>query len=168
MFDPTQPTPVSVEHISKEANPTTSGPKVKKPAKQKGSPTKSKPKKRTKVSSSSPKEDAHDIQVDSGRPKTPPAHSSEVPLNVSKSPAHTHGESPHNPPSPSQKGDVGVDHSSLHPPGTNPRVTYDDPIISSTHTHSGSFFSDTKLSRDGAISPTPEASLGLIPRRFTG
>ena len=48
VFDPTQPAPVSVEPISEEATHTMSGPMVKKPAKQKASPTKPKPKRKPK------------------------------------------------------------------------------------------------------------------------
>ncbi|XP_023760003.1 vegetative cell wall protein gp1-like [Lactuca sativa] len=168
VFDPTQPAPVSIEPTPEEAIPTESGPKVKQPSKRKASPSKPKAKKKPKVSAPSQQEGTHDIPTDSGRPLTPPAHSSEVPLNVSSSQAHTHGESKHIPPSPSQKGDVGVEQSSLHPPGTHPCVTFDIPIISSTRTHSGTVVPEPNHPEGGAVSPTSDSTTGLIPRRRTG
>ncbi|XP_023731295.1 uncharacterized protein LOC111879048 [Lactuca sativa] len=168
VFDPTQPAPVSVEPVSEKAKPSVFGCKIKKSSKRKNSPTKPKHQKRPKVSSSSPKEDAHDIQANFGHLNTPPADSSKVPFNVSTSHEHVHGESPHNTPSPSQKGDAGVDHSSLRPPGTHPRVSLNIALVSHTSTHSGTPAPDPKHSGAGAVSPTPDASTGLIPGKCTG
>ena len=133
MFDPTQPVPVSVEPILEEANPSISEGIIKKSAKRKTSLSKSKPKKRTKVSSSSQQEGTHRIQAESGLPNTPPTHSSKVPIDVSKTQAHTHGESAHNPPSPSQLSDVGVEQSSL-PLEQNNMSHYLSILLLHTHT----------------------------------
>ncbi|XP_023753322.1 uncharacterized protein LOC111901670 [Lactuca sativa] len=71
VFDPTQPSPVSVEPTSEEANPDLSGPKPKKSGKRKSSTSKLKAKKKTKVGASSQQEGTHDIPADSGHPHTP-------------------------------------------------------------------------------------------------
>nr|KAJ0216936.1 hypothetical protein LSAT_V11C300102220 [Lactuca sativa] len=167
VFNPTQSTQVSIEPTPEEANPSVSGPKkTKKSAKRKTSPSKPKDKKKSKVSSSSQQEGTHDIQADSGLPNTPPIHSSKVPLDDSKTHAHIHGESAHNPPSPSQISDAGVEQSSLSP-GTHSRVKFDIPLVS-TCTHSGTPVSDPKHSEDGFVPPTSGAATGLIPGKGTG
>ena len=98
MYSPTQSTNVSIAPTSDVAKPASSGSKKKKAAKRK----------RTKVDTSFQKQCVKDIPTDSGHPLTPLTHSLEVTFGVLKHATHTHGESPHNLPSPSQQGDVGV------------------------------------------------------------
>lgn len=113
MYNPTQSTLVSIEPTSIVAKPVSTGWMKKKVAKRKTYPSKPKAKKIAKFDTSSQKESIKDFPKDSGHPLTPPDHSSEVPFGVLKPLAHTHVESPHNPPSHSQQGEVGVEQSSL-------------------------------------------------------
>ena len=115
VYSPTKSTLVTIDPTSDVAKPVSTVVKKKKVAKRKTSMSKPKAKQRAKVGSSSQHESIKDISTDSRHSLTPPAHSFGVPFGVSKTVAHTHEESPHNPPSPSQQGNASVKHSSLHP-----------------------------------------------------
>lgn len=114
-FVPTQSSPVSVDHPLDVNKPASSGGKKKKMTKRKTSHSKSPIKKRYESNGSSRNESHIDIPTDSDQPITPPGHSFEVPFIVSIPLAHTHEEYPQNPPSSSQKDDVSIEQSSLHP-----------------------------------------------------